>query len=111
MNNSKETTAEPMKLKDLVTYQKGSVVSRTMVDKDGGTVTVFAFDEHQGLSEHTAPYDALVIVIDGKVNVRISGKDFNLDEGQMIIMPANKPHALKAITKFKMLLVMIRTKQ
>ena len=111
MNNSKETTAEPMTLKDLVTYQKGSVVSRTMVDEGGGTVTVFAFDENQGLSEHTAPYDALVIVIDGKINVRISGKDFNLEEGQMIIMPANKPHALKAITKFKMLLVMIRAKQ
>jgi len=73
-------------------------------------VTAFAFDENQGLSEHIAPYDALAIVIDGKVEIRIAGKAFHLDEGQMIVMPANKPHAVNAVTKFKMLLVMIRAK-
>jgi quercetin dioxygenase-like cupin family protein len=101
---------EIMTLKDVVAYQNASVVSRTLVDKDEGTVTAFAFDENQGLSEHTAPYDAMVIVINGKVDVRISGDDFHLEGGQMIIMPANKPHALKAVTKFKMLLIMIRAK-
>ena len=103
-------TAKTLKLKDLLAYQGGAVVSRTLVDKDAGTVTAFAFDNGQGLSEHTTPYDALVIVVDGEVEIKISGESFHLREGEMIIMPANNPHALKAITKFKMILIMIRAK-
>ena len=103
-----EILAKPLKLKELVTYQPEAVVSRTLVDKDSGTVTIFAFDEAQGLSEHTAPYDAMVIAVEGEVNIKISGEGFDLKEGEMIIMPANKPHALKAVTKFKMVLIMIR---
>ena len=105
MPSSTTNIAEGMKLKDLVTYQNGAVVSRALV-----TVTAFAFDAGQGLSEHTAPYDALVIVIEGTVDVEISGKSHHLNEGDMIIMPANKPHALKAMTKFKMILIMVRAK-
>ncbi len=97
-------------MKELVAYQDGAVVSRTIVDASAGTVTAFAFDAGQGLSEHRASYDALVMVIEGKVEIRISGTIFQLKEGQVIILPANKPHALKAVTKFKMLLVMIRSK-
>lgn len=95
-------------LADLAAYQDGSVVSRQITKEDAGNITLFAFDEGQELSEHTAPYDALVHVLDGEVEVRISGKPFNLKTGDAIIMPANDPHALKAITKFKMLLTMIR---
>lgn len=95
-------------LRGLVEYQEGSVVSRTIVDKDVGTVTLFAFDEGEGLSEHTAPYDALVVDLEGEVEIRIAGKRSLLKEGDMMIMPANKPHALKALTRFKMMLVMIR---
>jgi quercetin dioxygenase-like cupin family protein len=97
-----------MKLRDLVAYQTGAVVSRTLVSLEGGTVTAFAFDEGQGLSEHTAPYDALVIVVEGEVDIAISGRRYHLNEGEMIIMPAKKPHALKAVTKFKMILIMVR---
>jgi quercetin dioxygenase-like cupin family protein len=99
-----------MELKELVAYQNGAVVSKTIVETDVGTVTAFAFDENQGLSEHAASYDALVVVIDGKVDIRISGKVFHLETGQVITMPANEPHAVKAVTRFKMLLVMIRAK-
>ena len=98
-----------MKLQDLVAYQSGAVVSGTLVGVEGGSVTAFAFDAGQGLSEHTAPYDALVIVLEGEVGIEISGKTYHLNEDEMIIIPANKPHALKAITKFKMILVMITT--
>jgi len=98
-------------MKGLVAYQDGAVVSRTIFDASAGTVTAFAFDEGQGLSEHTAAYDAMVIVIGGKVDIRISGRVFHLNEGQIITMPANKPHAVKAVTRFKMLLVMIRAKR
>jgi len=102
-------TAEAMKLGDLVAYQSGAVVSRTLVAQPGGTVTAFAFDEGQGLSEHTAPYDATVIVIEGEVQIKISGLAHTLKTGEMIIMPAKKPHALKAITKFKMILIMVKS--
>lgn len=102
--------AKTLKLKELLAYQEEAVVSRTVIDKEAGTVTIFAFDKGQGLSEHTAPYDALVIVVDGEVEIKISGESFHLREGEMIIMPANLPHALKAMTKFKMVLVMIRSK-
>ena len=101
-------SAKPIRLVDLIDYQDGSVVSRTIVDKGAGTVTLFAFDECQGLSEHTAPFDALVHILDGEVEVTISGKTVQLKKDEMIIMPANKPHALKAIKKFKMLLTMIK---
>ncbi len=89
-------------------YQDDSVVSREIVKKETGTVTLFAFDKGQGLSEHTAPFDALVYIVDGSAQIRIANKPAIVKKGQMIIMPANKPHALKAIRKFKMLLVMIR---
>ena len=92
----------------LVEYQTGSVVSRAVIQKKTGTVTLFAFDEGQGLSEHTAPFDALVCLLDGQAEIVISGTSHVLKKGQMIIMPANIPHELKAVKPFKMLLVMIR---
>ena len=107
--DARELVAQAMKLVDLVDYQKGSVVSRTIIDKKTGTLTLFAFDEGQGLSEHTAPFDALVYLLDGEAEVVISGEALHLKEGEMVIMPANKPHALKALEKFKMMLVMIRS--
>jgi len=97
-----------LKLKDMVEYQDNSIVSRTVIDRETGTITLFAFDKGQGLSEHTAPFDAMVYVVEGEVEVKISGKPYYLEEGDMIVMPANEPHALKALSKFKMLLVMIR---
>ena len=96
-------------LKGLVEYQGDSVVSKTLIDKQAGTVTLFAFDKEQGLSEHTAPYDALVYIVDGTAEVTISGKTHHLVEGEMIVIPANEPHALKATEKFKMVLVMIKS--
>ena len=99
----------PNFLVDMVNYQKGAVVSKTLIEKNTGTVTLFAFDMGQGLSEHTAPFDALVQVLDGEVEIRISGKPFHLKQGEIIIMPANEPHALKAVNNFKMLLTMIRS--
>ena len=108
-SSGNEILAKPWRLKELTGYQQSAVVSRTLVDRESGTVTIFAFDEGQGLSEHTAPYDAIVIDIEGNVNIKISGESFDLKEGEMIIMPANKPHALKAVTKFKMVLIMIKS--
>ena len=96
-------------LTDLADYQTGSIVSRTIIDKKTGTVTFFAFNKGQGLSEHTAPFDAMVYIIDGEAEITISGKPFHLKQGEMIIMPANEPHALKAVKKFKMMLTMIRS--
>jgi len=96
------------KMAEMVEYQKDAVVSRTLIDKTAGTVTLFAFDQGQGLSEHTAPFDALVLILDGKAKIIIGGKPFELEAGQTITMPANSPHALEAIEQFKMLLVMIR---
>lgn len=96
-------------LAGLVNYQDGSVVSREILKKQSGTVTVFAFDAGQGLSEHTAPFDALVSIIDGEAEITIAGIPHIVKPGQMIIMPANKPHALKALIKFKMLLVMLKS--
>lgn len=98
-----------LKLNDLVDYQVDSAVSRTIIDKNTGTVTLFSFDAGQGLSEHTAPFDALVYICDGEAEVIISGKSNRLKEGEMIIMPANEPHALRAIRQFKMMLVMIKS--
>ena len=109
MAEDRKPVAKAMKLADLVDYQAGSIVSREIINKKTGTVTLFAFDEGQGLSEHTAPYDALVYLLDGEADITISGKTLRLKEGEMVIMPANQPHALKAVTRFKMVLVMIRS--
>jgi quercetin dioxygenase-like cupin family protein len=97
------------KLTDIAEYQEGSVVSSTIINKLTGTVTLFAFDKDQGLSEHTAAYDAMVQVLDGEVELTISGKPFQLGVGDMLIMPANEPHAVRAITRFKMMLTMIKS--
>lgn len=107
--NNEELIAKVMKMADLVDYQEGSVVSRMVISKEKGTVTTFAFDEGQGLSEHTAPYEALVYILDGEAEITISGEPFHLKAGEMIIMPADDPHALKATKRFKMLLVMIKS--
>lgn len=109
IKNSENLVANVLKLSDLVDYQEGSVVSRTIINQKTGTVTLFAFDKGEGLSEHEAPFDALVYIIEGESEVIISGKPFHLKDGEMIIMPADQPHTLKAITKFKMLLVMIKS--
>ncbi|MEE9571898.1 MAG: cupin domain-containing protein [Candidatus Neomarinimicrobiota bacterium] len=99
---------EPKLISSLIEYQKDSVVSKTLIKKEKGTITIFAFDKGQGLSEHTAPFDALVQVIDGVVEVIISGKSHITKAGEMIILPAGRPHAIKAEEQFKMMLVMIR---
>jgi quercetin dioxygenase-like cupin family protein len=95
------------RMDDLVKYQKGSVVSRTIIDKKAGTVTLFAFDKGEGLSEHTAPYDALVYLLDGAAEVKIEGKPFLLKEGEFVVMPARIPHTLMAVERFKMVLLMV----
>ena len=100
--------SEILQLADLVVYNDGAVVSRQITKTDAGNVTIFAFDKDQELSEHTAPFDALVHVIDGEAEIKISGKPFHLKTGDAIIMPANDPHAVKALARFKMLLTMIR---
>ncbi len=100
--------SQVLHIAELVSYQEGSVVSRQITKADAGNVTLFAFDVNQGLSEHTAPFDALVHILEGEAEVTISGKPFQLKMGDAIIMPANEPHALKALQKFKILLTMIR---
>jgi len=104
-----DLTAKALEMTKLVEYQEGAVVSRTIIDKKAGTVSLFAFAEGQGLSEHTAPFDALVYIIHGEAEVIISGKPLAVKQGQMVIMPANQPHALRALQKFKMALTMIRS--
>ncbi len=101
--------SEILPMAELVNYQDGSVVSRQITKADAGNVTLFAFDQDQELSEHTAPFDALAHILDGEAEIRISGKGFHLKAGEAIIMPADEPHALKASTRFKMLLTMIRS--
>lgn len=101
--------AENARLADLVNYQDGAVVSRTLVHREKGTVTLFAFDEGQGLSEHTAPFDALAHVVEGSAEIVVSGKAIPTNAGEAVLMPANQPHSLKALTRFKMLLTMIRS--
>jgi len=98
----------PARMADLVDYRESSVVSRTIVRKETGNVTLFAFDKGQGLSEHTAPFDALVYLLDGEGEITISGKSHAMKAGDVILMPANEPHALKATSRFKMFLTMIR---
>ncbi|MDD5652905.1 MAG: cupin domain-containing protein [Candidatus Omnitrophica bacterium] len=102
-------SAKAFVMEDLLKYQADAIVSQEIVKKDTGTVTLFAFDKGQGLSEHTAPFDALVYIADGRAEIKISGKPSIVKKGEMIIMPANKPHALKAVQKFKMLLVMLKS--
>ncbi len=106
---SSQPTKKILNLKQLVTYQTDSVVSKTIIEKKTGTTTLFAFDKGQGLSEHTAPFDALVNVLEGEVEIDISGQKFSVKADESIIMPANEPHALKAVKSFKMLLVMIKS--
>ena len=101
--------AQVAKAHDLVNYQDGAVVSREILKKTTGNVTLFAFDQDQGLSEHTAPFDALVQVLEGEAEITISGKPYKLQGGEMILMPAGQPHALKALQRFKMILTMIRS--
>ncbi len=108
MSDKTELIGTVLDMNGLAAYQPGAVVSRTVIDKSAGTVTVFAFDEDQGLCEHTAPYDALVQVIDGTAEIMIAREPHLVKAGEMIIMPAGKPHALKAKPRFKMILVMIR---
>ena len=103
-----EKETRSFSLKDMAAYQDHSVVSREIIRKPAGTMTVFAFDEGEGLSEHTAPFDAAVLILEGEAMITIDGKPHTVKEGEMIIMPAHKPHALKAVTRYKMLLVMIK---
>jgi quercetin dioxygenase-like cupin family protein len=111
MNNQVATealTGEVKALSELLQYQNGAIVSRVLLKNKGGTVTAFAFDAGEGLSEHTAPFDALVIITDGDAEVEIAGESFRVREGETILLPANRPHAVRAVAKFKMLLIMIR---
>jgi len=105
----KEFLTEAYKIKDLVEYHENAVLSKELLKKETGTVTIFSFDQGQGLSEHTAPFDALVAILDGEAEITISGQAHQVSEGEMIIMPAGEPHALRANTRFKMMLVMIRS--
>jgi len=106
---SQELKARTLKVEDLIEYQEGAVVSKEVIRKDTGTVTIFAFDKGERLSEHTAPFDAVVQIIDGKAEITISGNKNILEKGDMIIMPASEPHSLHAPERFKMILTMIRS--
>ena len=108
MSQATDLIATALDLVKMVEYQPGSIVSRTLLQVQNGTVTLFAFDEGQELSEHTAPFDALAYILDGEAEITVSGKPHRLAAGQMIIMPANQIHALQAVRRFKMLLVMIK---
>lgn len=110
-NESQTIKGEPFSLADHVTYAIGAVVSKTLTKNDSGNITLFSFDKGQGLSEHTAPFDAVVYLIDGKARITIGGKPKEVVAGQMLIMPANIPHSLHAEERFKMVLVMIRSKK
>ena len=108
MSNALEP-AVSVNLANLVSYQAGAVVSRTLVKQEKGTVTLFAFDAGQGLSEHTAPFDALAHILDGEADITIAGRPIHARSGEAVLMPANQPHALHAAQRFKMLLTMIRS--
>jgi quercetin dioxygenase-like cupin family protein len=108
MEHKTPIEAQASNLSGLVSYQEDAVVSRTVIDKKAGTVTLFAFDKNQGLSTHTAPFDAMVIILEGTAEITIAGTPVTLKQGETTIMPANKPHALTAVTSFKMLLIMIK---
>jgi quercetin dioxygenase-like cupin family protein len=108
--DEKETRAIPevLTLTDLVQYQTGTVVSRTLVKKPTGTVTAFAFDAGEGLSEHTAPFDALAVVVEGEAEITIAGTPLRVHAGELVRLPAERPHAVRAVQRFKMVLIMIR---
>ena len=108
-NKSAMPISEMVRLTDLASYQEGAVVSRTLIHRPTGTVTLFAFDEGQGLSEHTAPFDAMAHLLEGEAEIVVSGKPLPTKTGEAVLMPANQPHSLKALTRFKMLLTMIRS--
>ena len=108
-NKREMAIAEVARLTELVNYQEGAVVIRTLISRPTGAVTLFAFDEGQGLSEHTAPYDALAHLLEGEAEIVVSGKPLPTKSGEVVLMPAHQPHSLKALTKFKMLLTMIRS--
>lgn len=110
MNEIKNTVTGILNLPELLNYQPGAVVSRVLLKKSTGNITLFAFGKDEGLSEHTAPFDAFVHILDGEAEITISGNVMILKKGEAITMPANEPHALKAVTEFKMLLVMIKEK-
>ncbi len=101
--------AETVPLLGLVNYQQGSVVSRVILKREKGNVTIFAFDEGQGLSEHASPFDALVLAVEGEAEVTVAGKPIAMKTGDLVLLPAGKPHAVKATTRFKMVLTMIRS--
>ena len=103
-----DITGQALNTAGLVDYQPGAVVSRTIIKRKAGTITLFAFDKGEGLSEHTAPFDALVQILEGEAEVVISGKKQTVEAEEMIILPADRPHSLKANAKFKMMLMMIR---
>ncbi len=107
--NVRNIKAKALKLTDLTSYQKSSIVSREIINKKTGTVTVFAFDKGESLSDHTAPFDALVYILDGEAKILVSGKPHLVKKDELIIMPANEPHSLRAVKKFKMLLIMIKS--
>jgi len=111
-SEKKQDSIAPAEVKaaaDMVVYQDSAIVSRTIVSKSTGTVTLFAFDKDQALSEHTTPYDALVLVLDGAGEITISGKRFKVSRGETLLMPAGKPHSVRALEQFKMMLVMIKS--
>lgn len=110
-NESRHPLSEPVPLHDLLAYQEGSVVSRTLVKKATGTLTLFAFDKGEGLSEHSTPHDAVVYIVDGEAAITVGGKENRVEAGQALLLPANIPHALTAPAPFKMLLVMIRERE
>ncbi|MFH1477164.1 MAG: cupin domain-containing protein [Verrucomicrobiota bacterium] len=110
MQTADELKAHAIGLNDLADYAAGSVVSRTLIDKQVGTLTLFAFDAGQGLSEHTAPYDAVVQILDGEAELVIAGQPVKARAGELVIMPSGVPHAVRAVQRFKMLLTMIREK-
>ncbi len=103
-----ELRGKVLNLADLVQYQEGTVASRMIVNRKSGSITLFSFDENEGLSEHTAPYDAVVTILDGECEVWVGGTTWQMKAGETIIFPANAPHALSAVTRFKMMLIMIR---
>ena len=106
---SEMPAAAPLSLLGMTGYQEGAVVSRTLLKRAGGTLTLFAFDAGQGLSEHTAPFDALVHILEGEAEITIAGLTLKVPAGESVLMPANQPHAIHAPTRFKMLLTMIRS--
>ncbi|PWR75948.1 cupin domain-containing protein [Methanospirillum stamsii] len=106
--NREELLGKVFRMKDLIQYQEGTIASRMIILKKSGSITLFSFDEGEGLSEHTAPFDAIVTILEGECEVRVDGVSSGMKEGETIIFPANRPHAVQAIKRFKMMLTMIR---